>query len=169
VSGSAAIGTWLPLIITLVTLAGGAFIYHFQKKADRKNEILRERRVLYRQFVSTMAEYNLFCTISRNDEAFFQAVARGEQLKAELLVSAPDSVSDALVAFEEAYTRLPSYCMQNVGEEVKANALKKFGEKLGAILHEMRKDTFEDTKISAEMTVGVFGLPKKIAISWGNK
>tara|TARA_R110002020_G_C15987141_1_gene748970 strand:- start:190 stop:642 length:453 start_codon:yes stop_codon:yes gene_type:complete len=150
-------------------LAGGAFIYHFQKKADRKNEILRERRVLYRQFVSTMAEYNLFCTISRNDEAFFQAVARGEQLKAELLVSAPDSVSDALVAFEEAYTRLPSYCMQNVGEEVKANALKEFGEKLGAILHEMRKDTFEDTKISAEMTVGVFGLPKKIAISWGNK
>ncbi|OAN80346.1 hypothetical protein A8B81_01945 [Sulfitobacter pontiacus] len=124
-----------------------------------------------------MAEYNLFCTISRNDEAFFQAVARGEQLKAELLVSAPDSVSDALVAFEEAYTRLPSYCMQNVGEEVKANvgeevkanALKEFGEKLGAILHEMRKDTFEDTKISAEMTVGVFGLPKKIAISWGNK
>tara|TARA_R110002124_G_scaffold63173_1_gene172467 strand:- start:159 stop:668 length:510 start_codon:yes stop_codon:yes gene_type:complete len=169
VSGSAAIGTWLPLVITLVTLAGGAFIYHFQKKADRKNEILRERRVLYRQFVSTMAEYNLFCTISRNDEAFFQAVARGEQLKAELLVSAPDSVSDALVAFEEAYTRLPSYCMQNVGEEVKANALKEFGEKLGAILHEMRKDTFEDTKISAEMTVGVFGLPKKIAISWGNK
>ncbi|MBQ0716421.1 MAG: hypothetical protein V7786_04475 [Sulfitobacter litoralis] len=168
-SGSAAIGTWLPLVITLVTLAGGAFIYHFQKKADRKNEILRERRVLYRQFVSTMAEYNLFCTISRNDEAFFQAVARGEQLKAELLVSAPDSVSDALVAFEEAYTRLPSYCMQNVGEEVKANALKEFGEKLGAILHEMRKDTFEDTKISAEMTVGVFGLPKKIAISWGNK
>ena len=87
---------------------------------------------------------------------------------AELLVAAPDHVGSALVEFEPAYRNLVKYCMGGESNDGNAAASQLFGEGLGIIVHEMRKDTFEDTNISAEMTVGALGLPT-LAISWGKK
>jgi hypothetical protein len=139
----------------LVTSGAAIYIAHWvypvQKEKDRENEILRERRDLYRQWIMAV-EQSRFAAVTRANipvsERAVYSIERLQDLNAlsqQLFVTAPDQVSEQCKAVFRHMLSMNRY--DPVEEKEKfADAAKSVRETLEQTLLAMRKDTFGDTK-----------------------
>lgn len=157
---TATVVPWLPLIVALLGLAGGAVMYQWQRSLDRKNEILRERRELYRKFVAAISTIEVQSMLQSQDD-LRSAIYKYEALLAEMLIAAPDHVVAALDRLDETIPTLPATAFGDRPDDL-PNALSKFREIKAAAVSEMRKDTFEATEISVEATFDLLRGPSVV-------
>lgn len=142
---------WLPVIVALLTIGGGALVYGYQKRLDRHNQILAERRTLYRDFVRAVGNYHNHI-IDGSDLA--QSQSRYGDLVAELTVSAPDTVVSALKSLDLSTWKLRrKFEDYDSEDQTQAEVLREVSERLDKTITAMRRDSFENTSIlGVEMT-----------------
>lgn len=153
--------TFLPIGLTLVTIIGGIVVYWFQRSLDRKNQILQERRELYRAFINRAQLLQLHRLTNKKDEAW-DVFEEFKLLLAELLVTAPDTVveplkglnSDMTAALSKSFTA--SRDDDPYDDVTSLSALvSKMEASFDIVVAEMRKDTFNDTELSAAFLNGI--------------
>ena len=143
---------WLPLLIAIVSIVGGAIIYQIQKATDRKNQILQERRELYRRLVVAVRELpRALIYEEKSDIAVEQVKIWG--LLGELLVCAPDNVVEKCEALEAAIDKAILARFENELDDYAKTGHIYFGEIIEALndaVYEMRIDTFGDSTITKQ-------------------
>ncbi len=143
---------WLPLLITVLTIIGGMFAYHFQKKKDRNDIRRHERRHLYRDLIGAvrLAEGK---TLNEKWDAAYKHYEEWLTLEASLLISAPDDVALQLRELRKRYL-IYHHTLQKTGYD--HNLYLSFAEQFYLLLFEMRKDVFEQQRLSEDFNVGSF-------------
>ena len=138
----------ISILVPLFGLAGAAILYGLQKSIDRKNQILSERRILYREFISIAqdARVKLWMTKDGAVESWFTDY---KTIIGELMVTAPDPVIEAAMKFDDTIRYLPRHKRDDSKVEFK----KEFSELTGRyaeLVFQMRKDSFGKTKVTRE-------------------
>lgn len=146
---------FLPVALTALTLFGGAIIYGFQKSLDRKNQIMQERRELYREYVSKTQQLVMNGLLTKRDLAS-EEFPGYRALHFQIIVSAPDSVVNPLVAMDEKLNDLMNFQFKDnleEGSDFLPSKVRDYrGEFQGAfdeVVAAMRRDSFSDTNVSA--------------------
>jgi len=157
---SMAIKDWLPLIVAIVGLVGGAIIYQIQKATDRKNQILLERRDLYRKLVVSVREIMpaLF-DVNNRDEMVVRHIGF-TSLVGELLVCAPDQVVKGCENLEHSVREAVVAGLSKDEKKLRESA-KTVEKALETAIFQMRRDTFGDSQIGMiliERLVSDFGI-----------
>jgi hypothetical protein len=142
---------WLPLLVALISVAGGALLYNYRKGIDRADQILAERRRLYRDFVVTAQKYRF--KIWNSDFAeFANWYVDYKSVFGELMVTAPDHVVEALFEFDRIATQV-----LKTNKKTDADGFDKvfhsFTKNYLTVVDRMRKDTFGDTSLSVEKRI----------------
>jgi hypothetical protein len=137
---------WIPLVVSIVGLGGSAIIYQIQKAFDRKNQILAERRSIYREYVSKYR--NLQSLIITADKAteILPVTVDFARLTSELLVTAPDDVVEVVEGSENELASALVAKFGSGGEDFD-KLYKSTSERLSSIVLAMRKDSFPHGKI----------------------
>jgi hypothetical protein len=137
---------WLPLIVSIIGLVGGTFVYQIQKTVDRRNQVKQERRELYRRFV--VAHVACENSLLKNAETILDDIIKVEELLAEIAVTAPDTVVEAS---KGAIKNLALLGVSRQEDDWSSNDSQYTNAKSIAHQHflemvaAMRQDTFEDT------------------------
>ena len=121
----------VPILIALLTAVAGMVTYLFQKKADRKNDLIKLRQQEYRKFIAAFqnnVEKNTPESLGAYHEAMYS-----------LFVVASDPVIRA-VGDLNAYLALTSAPSAN-------RDVHKIGDLLADMFREMRKDCFEKSHL----------------------
>ncbi|MBO9434121.1 hypothetical protein J7394_07895 [Ruegeria sp. R13_0] len=142
----------LPVLVALLTLTGGGIVYNWQKSIDRKNQILQERRTLYRNFMGKVQQLLLDKQMDKADKAV-EHFLEFKLLIAELLVTAPDKVIAPLKSTDAAMKNLMRVTFtSNSGtpfdDDDTASAERDFFDAYEKTLIEMRRDSFGDTEVT---------------------
>ncbi|WP_224816897.1 hypothetical protein [Hasllibacter sp. MH4015] len=148
-----AIANWIPVLVTLVGLVGGAIIYQIQKATDRKNQIRQERRELYRKLVVAVRELPRVL-VYEDDEKIGREHAAFSALLGELLVCAPDNVVEGCGSLEDAVDDAVIARLEggvSAFSKSDENHPSKIELALEKAVYEMRLDTFGDSKITKQM------------------
>jgi hypothetical protein len=155
------IKTFLPVVITAVSILGGVWVYWWQKRLDRENQILQERRELYRKFVGNAQLLQVHRKTESMEEAW-EVFETFKILLAELLVSAPDNVVTPLKAFDQNITGALGKTFVADSDDNTSNSVEtldalvlKMEKDFDLVVAEMRKDSFKETKISVEFLNGM--------------
>lgn len=160
--------TLIPVLLGIVTLIGGGVVYNWQKGADRKNQILQERRELYRRFIGKAQKLQIHRT-TKNIERVRADYPDFKVLLAELLVTAPDNVVGTLKDMDVSISALLSRVFsensngESFGDQTdEATLVAKAQKDFDTTISQMRKDSFEKTEFTAGLiseilrTSGVF-------------
>lgn len=151
---------FLPVGLAAITIIGGAIIYWFQKRLDRQNQILQERRVLYRSFIGK-AQQLLTHRITKNRDGATADYQVFKVLLAELLVTAPDGVVAPLKVLDENIAKALAKTFGGnregdvFGDETDLpTVLVAVNASFDEVVAEMRKDSFNNTQFSAQLLEG---------------
>ena len=134
---------WIALVVPLLGLVGAAVLYGFQKSIDRKNQILSERRTMYREFISIAqdARVKVFMEPDGAPASWFNAY---KSKFGELMVTAPDEVVEAAKDFDDTIRFLPKFKKNNSTADFKVKNAELTG-KYAELVFQMRKDSFGKT------------------------
>ena len=153
------IANWIPLIVAIIGLAGGAIVYQLQKSIDRVNQIKQERRELYRRFVIAFEDLDHNLTLARDDNNGISLMSSLDKTIAEIYVSAPDNVVAATRPISLLFASLGSLLYggkKSISDISVMEARKELHLAWLNLIQEMRYDTFEKSKISKETLKEIF-------------
>jgi hypothetical protein len=121
----------VPILAACVTLAGGFATYIFQKRRDRREDLIKTRRAEYRNWVKAI--YKIA------DDP--KALGEFNQATGELFLFASDEVIRRVGEFKEyaAITSLP---------DGRHRDMREFGRLLANAILAMRTDSFEKTGLT---------------------
>ncbi len=123
----------IPLIVAIVTVIGGLCTYLFQKHKDRREELIKTRRLEYRNWVQS-----LYDALSETDP---QSINRFNQITNDLFLFASDQVMKTVGEFKY-------YMATTSGPDAPKRDMQKAGKLLAQVILEMRNDCFEGTKLT---------------------
>ncbi|UWR33313.1 hypothetical protein K3759_15450 [Sulfitobacter sp. W027] len=143
-----------PVLLGILTIVGGFVLYGRQKSLDRKNEILQERRQLYRKFVG-LAQQLQTHRLTGSEAAAKTDYPKFKIVLAELMVTAPDHVVKPLQELDRNIAALLSkrfggnpktdhFGVENSEADLAATVSASFNEAVS----EMRLDSFSDSQFS---------------------
>ncbi|WJY22770.1 hypothetical protein QTA57_06665 [Fontisubflavum oceani] len=146
---------WWSVVASAIA-AGAALIIAFrgyarQRNLDRIHELGNERRLLYRRFSASSAD--LLYRLGQGPGFTFNEIEHlheCELVVEELLVSVPDEIANAVLDFQRS---LDNYQAElDDGTEDGAWILSAaVAEQRRTVLYLMRKDTFANTNLDAEL------------------
>ena len=126
----------LPLLIATLTIMGGAGVYAYQKRVDRRTNLIEIRRAAYRNYL------NAFMAMSDSPERVEEIRRRYYQSEVELLVDGSDEVIKRVGALSRFYSETNDHRFNRDVREVK--------RLLAEICKAMRADCFEKSKLSVD-------------------
>ena len=143
---------WLPLVIAIVGLVGGAILYNVQKAVDRRNQIHQERREIYRRFVICYNDLNHHIILDAETDTQMDRLGTLRKVCAEIAVTAPDDVVSNCEDIPRLFGKV-GVCRYPVdGSDVDEEAVNKAESALHLkyldAIAAMRRDSFSDTVIS---------------------
>ncbi len=132
---------WIPVIVTVVATMGAAIVYLWQKHADRKNELLLQRRKAYTELL-----------VALNQQVTNQCLDNLTKLnekRAEVFLVASDKVVKSTGLFFEQTKRVS----EEVGLQGSANNPRKMLDHYAEMALAMRADCFEKSKLDIATAV----------------
>jgi len=129
---------WMPLIIAIFTIAGAAMTYRWQKNIDIKNDLIKQKRDVYR---SLLSELNM--QISNKSGA---APHKLNALRGEAFIISSDEVTLLMGTFFSAIYKV-SRDEKLQGSASDAN-VKNMLENFSLMALAMRKDCFEKSNLT---------------------
>ncbi|WP_039019305.1 hypothetical protein [Halocynthiibacter namhaensis] len=148
------IETFLPAGIAILTILGGGIMYQLQKSADRKNQILQERRELYRKFIGRAQQLEIH-RLTKNEAAAISEYPDFKVLLSELMVTAPDEVVETLRELDKCVAALLAKTFQanpkgaHFGDSTdEATLLNNMSKAFETAVVAMRRDSFKNTNFT---------------------
>ena len=129
------IASYVAVIVALLTLIGGFFTYSFQRRTDRRNQLIEIRRTAYRAYLSALMDQ----ISSPTTEALNHLL----KCEFELFAVASDATIRKIGEFSN-YMIATSYD----NRDKRDRSLHK--RQLAEVLLAMRNDCFEKTQLSVE-------------------
>jgi hypothetical protein len=127
--------SYATVAVALVTVIGSLFAYSFQKRADRKNQLIEIRRSAYRAYLSALMD--------QIDGPTIDTLNKLHKCEFDLFAVASDNTIRKVGAFSN-YMSATSY----ENKHVRDRASHK--RQLAEVLLAMRKDCFEKSRLSVE-------------------
>lgn len=122
----------IPLIVAAVTVIGGLLTYLFQKRKDRREDLIKTRRSEYRKWVQSLYDTLIDPTLNDGDKF--------NQVTTDLFLYASDEVIQAVGKFK--------YYMATTSPGKLNRDMREVGDLLARVIREMRSDCFENTKLT---------------------
>lgn len=126
------ISIFIPVIVVVITASMGILTYLFQKRTDRRNELIKLRQLEYRKYLDAFQT-----TINENSK---ESLGDYHKTLLNLFVVASDQVISAV-------GNLNKYMAETSPGSVKERDILKVGELLAISLKAMRKDCFEKSEL----------------------
>ena len=123
--------TWIPVLVSVLTVILGAITYLFQKRRDRFEDLIKTRRSEYRKWIQNL--YNILATDKPNALLDFNMSTN------DLFLFASDAVMLAVGEFKKYMSKTSPG-----GEE---RNMKTVGALLANVVEQMRNDCFEKTNL----------------------
>lgn len=127
---------WSPFLIAILSVAGAAGTYAYQKIVDRKSALIEMRRAAYRGYLGAFFE------MSDSPERVEDIRRKYYQAEVELLVVGSDAVIQAVGKLSNFYAVTNDDRFNRDGAEVR--------RLVAEICKAMRADCFEESKLSIE-------------------
>lgn len=127
---------WSPFLIAILSVAGAAGTYAYQRIVDRKSALIEMRRVAYRDYLSA------FIAMSDSPERVEDIRQRYYQAEVELLVVGSDEVIQAVGKLSNFYAVTNDDRFNRDAGEVR--------RLVAEICKAMRSDCFEESNLSIE-------------------
>lgn len=144
----------MPLAITLLTILGAAITYRLQKNIDIKNDLIKQKRDVYRKLLS---ELSLQISNAKGEVPHKLNALRGE-----VFVISSDEVTLRVGTFFTAMLKVShdEKMQGSANDESVENMLDSFAKMVLA----MRKDCFEQSNLTLEQIQSAmpFGYSKQI-------
>lgn len=131
-----------PILVAIILVTGGAIAYQRQKRVDRKEALIVQRRTVYKAFIDTVFEH----ADKQNDETR----RAYDHSKSEMLLIASDSVLEKMVWLQEAMTM-----------DGNATGPEDVLIACTGVIKEMRKDCFEGTNMTEDKLEYISGIGKR--------
>ena len=145
-------GNWIAIAVPFLGLVVGGLLYVVQKYLDRQHEIHRERRVLYREFVKSFSSLKTAIQRAIDSENSFYLYTELDSVLSELAVTAPDPVVQAFDGIREKLIDSAQYAHKKGRSDedyaISKQAMLEAMEIFRDTVSEMRRDSFEGTKVS---------------------
>jgi hypothetical protein len=132
---NAGLAGYATIVVALLTLLGGFFTYSFQRRADRRNQLIEIRRAAYRSYLAALMDQ-----INSPTQETLNHLLKCEF---ELFAVASDATIRKIGEFSN-YMISTSY----KNKDKRDHALHK--RQLAEVLLAMRNDCFEKTRLSIE-------------------
>jgi hypothetical protein len=129
---------WLPLLATALGIFGAAGTYAYQKRVDRRNQLMDMRRAAYRDFLNVLAD------LGETSNAPHVAT-KYRMSRVDLFVIASDEVIKTMFEFINSF---PADKTDSFHVDEHARAIK-FADMVRA----MRADGYESTSLSTDELV----------------
>ena len=135
------IAPWIPVIVTVVATMGAAIVYLWQKRADRKNELLLQRRKAYTELLVALNRHLTHQCLPN--------LTKLNEKRAEVFLVASDKVAKSTGLFFEQAKKVSD----EVGLQGTANNPKKVLDHYAEMVLAMRTDCFEKSKLDIAAAV----------------
>jgi hypothetical protein len=132
---STGLAAYATIIVALLTLLGGFFTYSFQRRTDRRNQLIEIRRTAYRAYLAALMD--------QINAPTGESLNHLLKCKFELFAVASDATIRKIGEFSN-YMIATSYSNSSKRD----HALHK--RQLAEVLLAMRNDCFEKTRLSIE-------------------
>jgi hypothetical protein len=129
------LASYATVIVALLTLLGGLLTYSFQRRADRRNQLIEIRRAAYRSYLAAL--------MNQINSPTGETLNHLLRCEFELFAVASDATIRKIGAFSN-YMIATSY----ENKDKRDHALHK--RQLAEVLLAMRNDCFEKTRLSIE-------------------
>jgi len=126
----------LPLVVAVLSIAGAAGTYAYQKYVDRRTALVEIRRTAYRNYL------NAFMALSDSPDRVEDIRRRYYQSEVELLVVGSDSVVQNVGALSRFYARTNEDRFNRDANEVR--------RLVAEVCRSMRADCFEKSDLTIE-------------------
>ena len=130
------IASWIPLIVTTISIAGAALTYAYQRQVDRRNALVEIRRDAYRRYL------NAFMSMSDSPERIEDIRRAYYQSEVELLIVGSDLVIQRVGALSRFYAE--------TNEDRFNRDVQETRRLVADVCSAMRADCFEKTNLSID-------------------
>lgn len=127
------------IVAAMIVVIGGAFAYQRQKKIDRLEALIEQRKKVYKRFIDSVFEH----AEMRNTETRYAY----DFSKSEMMLIASDRVLEEMVSLQEMITM-----------DDNATGPIDVGYASLSVIREMRKDCYESTKITDDKLAYISGI-----------
>ena len=124
---------WMPMLVTIIAIIGGSIAYRRQKRADEKSELIIKRRDTYKELLE---HFHARISIKDND----QNLKKADNDLTKMTISTLLLSSDAVAIQIGEFRRMLANAIPATGDEKV--------EKFSKMLLEMRKDCFQESKLT---------------------
>lgn len=125
---------WMPVAVALLTIAGAAATYAYQRSVDRRTDLVELRRAAYRNYL------HAFMAMSDSPERIEDIRRAYYQAEVDLLVVGSDSVVKSVGALSRFYADTNADRFNRDADEVR--------RLVAEVCRGMRSDCFEKTYLT---------------------
>jgi hypothetical protein len=130
--------SYATIAVAVLTIMGGLFAYSFQKRADRKSQLIEIRRTAYRAYLAALMD--------QIDAPTAGTLNKLHKSEFDLFAVASDNTIRKVGEFSN-YMSATSYGNQHLRDRASHK------RQLAEVLLAMRKDCFEKSRLSIEEAV----------------
>jgi hypothetical protein len=128
----------MPAIATIATVSGGVIAYIFQKRADIKTELIKNRREVYKSLLEKFHERISISTLHPNDPKVKELDLELNAITITALLYSSDNVAREIGPFRRM-----------LANDIKVEGIVKL-ERFSKMVLAMRKDCFQKSIITEE-------------------